>query len=341
MCDRERIRVHTAFTGYPDQPREIRIDELIDPEPRELLRWVFTDPVKLRPEKSTAAITAEATGQFAGIAAAMRSRGLDGQRVAHFLVQCLFCMFAEDEELLLKGIFTGLLANVGSDPAKAARCIEKLFAAMQKRGGDAPLAAHYTDTGTIEKLIQPLISEPLQAEWDLVRVELAALAPKFGQVAARGKGRMRPNEALQRGFELFQGFLARLNAFRVLDPAYGSGNFLYLALKALRDIEKRLHVEATELGLPAELAMQTGPNNILGLEINEFAAELARVTVWIGGIQWCRRNGYPAWLRLRHEALDRAVAAAYGWTDYQSELPDDELLRRLLALNLERAGAGQ
>jgi type II restriction/modification system DNA methylase subunit YeeA len=39
--------------------------------------------------------------------------------------------------------------------------------------------------------------------------------------------------------------------------------------------------------------MQTGPHNILGLEINEFAAELARVTVWIGDIQWCRRNGYP------------------------------------------------
>ena len=39
--------------------------------------------------------------------------------------------------------------------------------------------------------------------------------------------------------------------------------------------------------------MHTGPHNILGLEINEFAAELARVTVWIGDIQWCRRNGYP------------------------------------------------
>ena len=45
--------------------------------------------------------------------------------------------------------------------------------------------------------------------------------------------------------------------------------------------------------MSAELSMQTGPHNILGIEINEFAAELARVTVWIGDIQWCRRNGYP------------------------------------------------
>jgi type II restriction/modification system DNA methylase subunit YeeA len=91
---------------------------------------------------------------------------------------------------------------------------------------------------------------------------------------------------------LHQGFLLRLQRFRVLDPACGSGNFLYLALAALRDVEKRVHVDAQELGLGAELVMHTGPHNILGLEINDFAAELARVTVWIGDIQWCRRNGY-------------------------------------------------
>ena len=333
VCDRERIVIHTAFTGYPDEPREIRIDELIEPEKRQLLKWVFTDPEKLRPEKSTAAITAEAAGQFAGLAAAMRGRGLAGQRVAHFLVQCLFCMFAEDEALLPAGVFTGLLANAGSDADKAARRIEKLFAAMQKKGGEygdhdipwfngglfksidvpplvpadlaalhraaadmdwraidptifgtlfergldpaarAPLGAHYTDTGTIEKLIAPLVRQPLAAAWAATRAEIQA----------------KPKKARS----LYQGFLLRLNQFRVLDPACGSGNFLYLALKALRDCEKQVHVDAHELGLEAPLNMETGPHNLLGLEINEFAAELSRVTVWIGDIQWCRQNGYP------------------------------------------------
>ncbi len=111
-------------------------------------------------------------------------------------------------------------------------------------------------------------------------------------VKTRGKGQFRPNEAKRRGIELLQGFFSRLDSFRVLDPACGSGNFLYLALKALRDIEKQIHIEAQELGLEPEIAMHSGPHNILGLEINEFAAELARVTVWIGDIQWCRRNGY-------------------------------------------------
>lgn len=83
----------------------------------------------------------------------------------------------------------------------------------------------------------------------------------------------------------YNGFLDRLNRFRVLDPACGSGNFLYLALKALRDVEKQVRIEAQDLGFAPELWMQTGPHNILGIEINEYAAELARVTVWIGDIQ--------------------------------------------------------
>ncbi|TXI78646.1 MAG: class I SAM-dependent DNA methyltransferase, partial [Dechloromonas sp.] len=333
VCDRERIVIHTAFTGYPDEPREIHIAQLVEPEARQILKWVFTDPEKLRPEKSTAAITADAAGQFAELAKAMRLRGLEGQAVAHFLVQCLFCMFAEDEQLLPAGIFTDLLKNAGNDADKAARRIEKLFAAMQKKGGDygdhdiawfngglfktiaippltaadlqalhraaadmdwraidptifgtlfergldpaarAPLGAHYTDTGTIQKLIQPLISEPLAAEWENVRNALLA--------GVSGGPKSRQGKASRAAY---QGFLLRLNHYRVLDPACGSGNFLYLALKALRDIEKRAHIGALELGLQPEITMQTGPHNILGLVIIEFAARPARVTVWMGDI---------------------------------------------------------
>lgn len=234
VSDRERIIIHTAFTGYPDEPREIRIEELINPANLQLLRWVFTDPIKLRPEKSTAAITEEAAGHFAALAKTMRGRGLDGQQVAHFLVQCLFCMFAEDEQLLPANIFTDLLKNAGADTAKAGRRISTLFTAMQQSGGEygdhdiawfngglfktvdvpelsgndltalyaaaatmdwraidptifgtlfergldpsarAPLGAHYTDTATIAKLITPLITEPLLAEWQTAKAVIAA-----------------------------------------------------------------------------------------------------------------------------------------------------------------------
>ncbi|HYP67861.1 MAG TPA: hypothetical protein VEP67_06350, partial [Thiobacillaceae bacterium] len=49
-------------------------------------------------------------------------------------------------------------------------------------------------------------------------------------------------------------------------------------------------------------------------------------------------NQRPAWLDNAHKELDAAVAAAYGWTDYTPDMPDGEILRRLLALNLQRAG---
>ncbi|MBU1565126.1 MAG: hypothetical protein KJ630_05805 [Proteobacteria bacterium] len=88
----------------------------------QMLAWLFTDPEKLKPEKSTAAITREASGSFADLAQKMRERGGDGQQVAHFLVQCLFCMFAEDEDLLPGRVFTTILGNTGGDAGKAAGC---------------------------------------------------------------------------------------------------------------------------------------------------------------------------------------------------------------------------
>ena len=77
----------------------------------------------------------------------------------------------------------------------------------------------------------------------------------------------------------------------MLDPACGSGNFLYLALHALKDLEHRVQLEAETLGL-ARGFPAVGPANVKGIEINAYAAELARVSVWIGEIQWMRRNGF-------------------------------------------------
>ena len=86
-------------------------------------------------------------------------------------------------------------------------------------------------------------------------------------------------------------FLKRLRAFTVLDPACGSGNFLNLALQSLKDLEHRVQLEAEALGLERGFP-ETGPANVKGIEINPYAAELARVSVWIGEIQWMRRNGF-------------------------------------------------
>ena len=101
------------------------------------------------------------------------------------------------------------------------------------------------------------------------------------------RGRSERNEAEQR----YRAFLERLRTFTVLDPACGSGNFLYLALQALKDLEHRVQLEAEALGFQRAFP-EVGPANVKGIEVNPYAAELARVSVWIGEIQWMRRNGF-------------------------------------------------
>ena len=149
------------------------------------------------------------------------------------------------------------------------------------------LGAHYTDRDKILRIVEPAIVRPLLAEWQAAKVEIATVmerADAAGSPAARTRLRRQADRALRT-------FLERLRRFTVLDPACGSGNFLYLALHALKDIEHRVQLEAETLGLPRGFPA-VGPNNVRGIEISAYAAELARVSVWIGEIQWMRRNGF-------------------------------------------------
>lgn len=150
------------------------------------------------------------------------------------------------------------------------------------------LGAHYTDRTKIEMIIDPVIRRPLQADWDAVRARIEALLTEPPTRARRGAGAGKAGAQT-----LYQEFLARLRAFRVLDPACGSGNFLSLSLQALKDLEHQAGIEVEALGLQREFP-QVGPEAMLGIEINPYAAELARVSVWIGHIQWTRRHGYAA-----------------------------------------------
>jgi type II restriction/modification system DNA methylase subunit YeeA len=90
---------------------------------------------------------------------------------------------------------------------------------------------------------------------------------------------------------VFEAFLDRLRRVRVLDPACGSGNFLIVSLWALKDLEfEAIHWGSLVLQRPMQVP-QIGPEAVLGIEINPYAAELARVTIWIGEIQWMIRHG--------------------------------------------------
>lgn len=150
------------------------------------------------------------------------------------------------------------------------------------------LGAHYTDREKIMMIVNPVIVEPLTAEWEKAKTEITALMDK----ATSSKGGT-ATKARNQAQGILDAHLKRLADFRVLDPACGSGNFLYLALRALKDLEHRAQVEAEALGLPRAFP-RIGPEVVKGIEINPYAAELARVSVWIGEIQWMLKNGFAA-----------------------------------------------
>jgi hypothetical protein len=174
-----------------------------------------------------------------------------------------------------------------------------IFGTLFERGLDpakrSQLGAHYTDPATIERIIDPVIRRPLLRQWQAVAQEIKTLMAPF-----KKKGDKHYRAAQAR----FVQWLDTLKGYRALDPACGSGNFLFLALKCLKDVEHHSHLEATALGLEREADLVTGPHNVLGIELNEYAAELARVTVWIGELQWRLAHGYEFKMNPVLEALE-------------------------------------
>ncbi len=149
------------------------------------------------------------------------------------------------------------------------------------------LGAHYTDRDKIMRIVEPVIQRPWLHEWEAAKAGIAA-ALEQAETARSPAARTRRRQDAERALRVF---LERLRGFTVLDPACGSGNFLYLALHTLKDLEHRVQLEAETLGLPREFPA-VGPANVRGIEVSAYAAELARVSVWVGEIQWMRRNGF-------------------------------------------------
>lgn len=153
----------------------------------------------------------------------------------------------------------------------------------------AQIGAHYTDGENIFRLIEPVLLRPLRKEWAIAKNEIEALLNGSATPPMRVKPRRRMTRE-EAAEEMRSRYLERLQNVRILDPACGSGNFLYLALQAVKDLENRANLECEMLGLPARLPF-VGPEILRGIEINPLAAELARTTIWIGDIQWRLRNG--------------------------------------------------
>ncbi|MHB8797860.1 MAG: class I SAM-dependent DNA methyltransferase [Thermoanaerobaculia bacterium] len=326
------------FRHFPDAKRH-RIFLADLPAHADTLRTIFTDPHRLDPAKNAAKVTREIATHLAELARGLEVSGHRGERIAAFLMRCIFTMFAEDVGLLPKGLFAtalerdwikdptrfvpevtalwhmmntgGTIFGVGkiltfngglfADPEALPLTKKQLehlleaaktdwvdvepaiFGTLLERALDPKerhaLGAHFTPRAYVERLVRPTIEEPLRADWDVVRAEAFHLADSGKEAAARSA---------------VHAFHKRLCEVRVLDPACGTGNFLYVTL----DLMKRLESEV--LGLLADLGEKESsfevdqfavtPAQFHGLEIKPWAKEIAELVLWIGYLQWQLRS---------------------------------------------------
>jgi type II restriction/modification system DNA methylase subunit YeeA len=201
-------------------------------------------------------------------------------------------LFADDEVFDLDWRDLGVLnAAAALDWSQVEPAI---FGTLFERSLDpnkrAQLGQHYTSSEDILLIVEPVVIEPLQRRWAEVRAEATALAEAAKTAKGRAHGKLR-NE-LQ---EKVVGWVEELSAVRVLDPACGSGNFLYLALRRMLDLWHEARLFAAANGLPTFIERQVHPRQLFGLETNIYAQELASVVVWIGYLQWLNEHaiGWP------------------------------------------------
>ncbi|MFA6032844.1 MAG: DNA methyltransferase [Myxococcota bacterium] len=264
----------------------------------QLVFCFFAEDVKLLPEdyftkllRSASRRPDRAKEMLDGLFGAMEKGGFHGvEDIAHFNGG----LFDGRRALELRHGEIDLLVALGSmewdqiDPTIFGTLFER-FLDPDKR---AQIGAHYTDPEKIMMIVNPVVVYPLLSEWESVKARINGLldgAIKPPKSARSGKI-FKPLDAAEGERAAF---LDRLRAVRILDPACGSGNFLYLALHAVKDIENRVVLETEALGLSPQ-ALLVGPEIVMGIELNPLAAELARTTIWIGYIQWKIRNAIYA-----------------------------------------------
>jgi hypothetical protein len=337
------------YAQFPDrQTFRIRLEDLRNEKIRERLRLVWTDPRALDPARKSAEVTREIAALLAELSRSIETRLMRAlpekrsaeqlasdrhaiaEKVALFLMRCLFTMFAEDVGLLTPQSFREFLTSYKGQAAKIHIALERLWRDMNK-GGFSPdlradvmhfngglfrdataievtqqeldwlviaaardwkdvepaifgtlleraldprergrLGAHYTPRAYVERLVAETLILPLTRDWKDIQVVAAHLIemkePEKARIAVR---------AFHRG----------LCATRVLDPACGTGNFLYVAMELMKRLEGE--VLDTLLDLDDTHPIETvDPHQFLGLEINPRAVAIAELVLWIGYLQW-------------------------------------------------------
>lgn len=367
-----------AYGHFPDRKGfRIRLEDLRRPEIVKRLKAIWTEPQSLDPSRHAARVTRQIAERLAAV-----SRNLEAkhppEEVAHFLMRCIFTMFAEDADLLPRGQFTALLEECLDSPDSFAPLLRDLWRRMDEpvyenrffsgfkthlryfNGGlfhDArafpmnreeigellaasrhdwryvepaifgtlveqaldpaerrQLGAHYTPRSYVERLVEVTVMEPLRADWNAAQL-------KAGDAKERGD--------LKEAVAAVRAFHHALCTTRVLDPACGTGNFLYVSLELMKRLEGEVLEALAELGETETMGLEeVDPHQFLGIELNVRAAAIAELVLWIGYLQqhYRNRSEHPAEPILKAFGNIQQKDAVLTWDGYpelQFEMVED------------------
>ncbi|MGH7953733.1 MAG: DNA methyltransferase, partial [Limisphaerales bacterium] len=189
--------------------------------------------------------------------------------------------FTEDE--LRKLAEAGLADWQFIEPSIMGTLFERALEPDQR----SQLGAHYTSETDIKTLVEPVLMSPLRREWAKIKSEFVGV--EVTRLKSSGKKKNETPHVVSYKTRL-ENFQQKISSVTVLDPACGSGNFLYVSLQLLLSLEKEVITFATQLGF--KLTPQVNVQQLRAIEINPYAFELAQVSVQIGYLQWRRDNGF-------------------------------------------------
>jgi hypothetical protein len=291
-----------------------------------LMRCLFTmfaEDVQLLPERSFTRLLQDYRHNLAMLPHALQAlwvsmdRGGFDPALRTRIPQFNGFLFKEQEALPLTGAGLDLLIQAAEagwadvEPAIFGTLLERALQPRERH----KLGAHYTPRAYVERLVMPTVIEPLREEWAAARAASAQMEEGGDEAGA---------------LKAIEAFHRRLCSVRVLDPACGSGNFLYVTLEHL----KRLEGEVTEymshfprqLGLDMTGGYTVTPAQLLGLEVAPRAAAIADVVLWIGYLQWhFRTHGNAKRLEdpiLRQYGNIRRQDAALSYTERKPRLDE-------------------
>lgn len=327
-----------TYIPFPDQrASRIKLEDLTDEKVQARFQALWTDPASLNPALHAARVTTAIADHLARLAKSLEDAGHSPEKVASFLIRCLFTMFAEDVGLLPAKCFQNILTDAVADPnPKAFPSMAQDLWRTMNTGGYSPrlseelkhfngnlfaypealpltreqleillaaakadwrevepaifgtllehaldprarhaLGAHFTPRAYVERLVLPTVIDPLRADWNDVQTSAKMCADNGDMPGAQ-------KEILD--------FLEHLRKVRVLDPACGSGNFLYVTLEHMKRLESEVVAESRLYGAYQPKIKDIDPHQFLGLELNPRAAHIAEMVLWIGHWQWYYRT---------------------------------------------------